>query len=345
MRPLLALFSLAIFAQAQFLNQGNMSIFKVGNKSFSHQEVDGVVQRYAQAKQQQGGKAMSAAEIQQLRLMIVDQMVSMEVIKQEAQRTGVKVSPSLLNQQMKQYKAQFGTAARFKSFLKSNGLTESSLKSKMADQILPELLMAKVIKVDRSIPTEKQARAYYDSHRSQFPVNDSVMAARIVLKSTGADAKALLEGFAAQVRLKKAPFQALAAQYSEDPRAKRTGGMMPAFRRGDFGADCAKALSGLKAGDLTRVCTDKGGSNLFMLVGANDGRFESYKSRAMQGIMMQRQESYMAKFKEYESGLRAKYGVQFFDPSYNPEAAGPAAGAGLSSNPFKGGALGLPGVP
>lgn len=343
MRPILAILALAFCAQAQFLNQGNMSIFRVGSKSYTHQDVDDVVNRFAAAKKAQTGKSLQPAELQQMRLMIVDQMVSMELIKLEAAKQGIKVSPKVLEQQFKMYKSQFPSAKAFQSFLKSNGLTESSLKSKMADQILPEMVMAKVIKVDRSMPSAAQAKAFYDSHRSMFPVNDSVMAARIMMKSTGADAKALLDGFAAQVRLKKAPFQMLAAQFSEDPRAKKTGGMMPAFRRGDFGPDCAKALNGLSTGELSRVCVGKGASHLFMMVGANDGRFESYKQRAMQAIMMKRQESYMAKFKEYENGLRAKYGVQYYDPSYNPEAAGGASSN--SANPFKSGALGLPGVP
>lgn len=347
MRLIFMLISLTVLAQAQFLNQGNMSAFRVGSKIFSHQEIDNLVNQYAAAKNAQSKQPMSPGELHELRLMIVDQMVSMELIKLEAQSMGIKVSPKSVDSLFKLYKSQFPSTKQYNAFLKGNGLTEAGLKSKIQEQILPQRVMDRVLKINKAMPTERETRAFFDANKSKFPVNDSVMAMRIMMKSTGADAKTLLEGFAAQVRLKKAPFQMLAAQFSEDPSAKKTGGMIPPFKRGDFGADCATALKGLSRGEVSRVCVGKGSSNLFMMVSANDGRYESYKDRAMQAIMMERQQSYMTQFKNYASGLRSKYGVQFYDPAYDPSSAGPSApaGTGLGGSPFKAGGLSIPGVP
>lgn len=321
MKILISILSLVLISQAQFLNQGNMSIFRVGSKNFTHQDIDQVVKQYADAKASQSGKPLNQSEINQLKLMIADQMISMELIKLEAKNMGISVSNKSVDSLYKSYKSQFPNAKSFQSFLKGNGLNEGKLKEKLREQILPQKVMTKVITVDRSMPTEKQIRAFFDANRNKFPVNDSLMAARIFLKSTGADAKTLLDGFAAQIRMKKAPFQMLAAQFSDDPNAKKTGGMLPAFKRNEYGPDCANALKGLNAGSLSRVCVGRGGSNLFMVIAANDGRYESYRERAAQGVMMSRQEKYMEQFKEFGMALRKKYGVQFYDASYDPSAA------------------------
>ena len=135
------------------------------------------------------------------------------------------------------------------------------------------------------------------------------------------DAKDMLKGLAAQVRSKKATFAQLAAMYSDDQTAKKTGGVMSKFVAKSKGDAFVKAVNKIKVGEITEVYTDKDGVAIFMLTEKNDGKYESYKHQIDYILRVQAEQDRQAQLKAYLDGLGKTYKVQYLDPKYTPPQA------------------------
>ena len=131
----------------------------------------------------------------------------------------------------------------------------------------------------------------------------------------------MLKGLAAQVRTKKATFAQLAAIYSEDKDAKKTGGMMPKFTAKSKGDAFVKAVSKIKVGEITDVVTEKDGVYIFMLAERNDGKYESYKVQIEYYLRLQAEQERQMKLKAYLDELAKVYKVQYLDKKYTPPQA------------------------
>ena len=140
-------------------------------------------------------------------------------------------------------------------------------------------------------------------------------------KQAVADKKELLKGLAAQVRLGKASFATLAAQYSDDADARKTGGVMNKFIAKSKGADFAKAIGNLNVGDISDVFSTTEGLQIFMLTEKNDGKFENYKVQIEYILRVQAEQERQLKVKAYLDELAAKYKVQYLNKDYTPENA------------------------
>jgi parvulin-like peptidyl-prolyl isomerase len=115
-------------------------------------------------------------------------------------------------------------------------------------------------------------------------------------------------------------FAQQAAQNSEDPDAKKTGGVVLTTLKGS-GAAFEKAVSKLKVGEISDVYNDKDGVAIFMLTGKNDGKFESYRNQIDTGLRMQAEQERQMKLKAYLDELAKVYKVQYLDKKYTPPQA------------------------
>jgi parvulin-like peptidyl-prolyl isomerase len=173
----------------------------------------------------------------------------------------------------------------------------------------------------------KQKEAFWELNKNKAQINDSISGARIVISTKGKskqeieDAKDMLKGLAAQVRSKKATFAQLAAMYSDDQTAKKTGGVMTKFVAKTKGDAFVKAVNKIKVGEMTEPYTDKDGIAIFMLTERNDGKYESYKHQIDYILRVQAEQDRQAQLKAYLDGLGKVYKVQYLDPKYTPPQA------------------------
>ena len=131
----------------------------------------------------------------------------------------------------------------------------------------------------------------------------------------------MLKGLAAQVRSKKATFAQLAAIYSDDPEAKKTGGVMNKFIAKSKGDAYVKAIAKMNVGDISDIITEKDGISIFMLTEKNDGKYESYKHQIDYILRVQAEQDRQAQLKAYLDGLGKTYKVQYLDAKYTPPQA------------------------
>ncbi|SHK37881.1 SurA N-terminal domain-containing protein [Fibrobacter sp. UWEL] len=329
-----ALLLTASIASAQLMNSKSLDVIRVDKVGISAGKIDSLAKMLGE--QQLRGKKIDDQTMTQLRYAVIDNLVGQELIKLEAKKQGLKVPAAKVDSLATLFKKQFPSEDAFQKELKKSNTTMAQFKGKLEDQLKSEMLLEKKVPYPAD-PTEKQMQAYWELNKHKVSINDSISGIRLYVSTKGksaqdiADTKDMLKGMAAQIRssirAKKMPFnyavQAFAQQVvqsSDDPEAKKTGGMMITTTKA-HGAAFEKAIAKMKVGDISDVYTEKDGVCIFMLTGRNDGKYESYKNQIENGLKMQHEQERQMQLKAYLDDLGKVYKVQYLDSKYTPPQA------------------------
>ena len=312
-------------ASAQLMSGSNLDVIRVGNTGISRARVASLSD--ALAKAQARGRQVPPEAMKQVRWAVIDNLVGQELVKLEAKALNIKVPKARIDSVAALFKSQYPSTEVFKNELKKNNISEKQFNERIEQQLQSDIILEQKVPYPKD-PTDKQIAAYWELNKSKVPLNDTISGARILLKSKKgeskqaiADKKELLKGLAAQVRLGKASFATLAAQYSDDADARKTGGVMNKFIAKSKGADFAKAIGNLNVGDISDVFSTTEGLQIFMLTEKNDGKFENYKVQIEYILRVQAEQERQLKVKAYLDELAAKYKVQYLNKDYTPENA------------------------
>jgi foldase protein PrsA len=162
---------------------------------------------------------------------VVNMLVNQELMKQQAAKLGVSVTDKELNDKIKTYEKQFGSAKKFQTYIEKQGMTMDFAKALIKNQTLTQAIYTKV--TASATVTEADMKAYWQKHATRT--------VRHILVKTKAEAekvRALLEANPSDANWKK-----LAKKYTLDPSGKTTGGslgpitqgtMVPAFDKVAF---------------------------------------------------------------------------------------------------------------
>ncbi len=311
-------------ASAQLMNTKSLDVIRVEKTGISGGKIDSLATMLGQ--QQAPGQKLTDEMMTQLRYAVVDNLVGQELIKLEAKKMGIKVASSKVDSLTNLFKKQFPSEDAFQKELKKTNTTMAQFKSKIEDQLKSEVILEKKVPYPEP-PTEKQLQAFWELNKTKVAINDTISGARIFISTKGKsaqeinDAKDMLKGLAAQVRSKKATFAQLAAVYSDDKEAKKTGGIMNKFLAKNKGTNFAKAVAKIKVGEISEVITDNDGVSIFMLTEKNDGKFDSYKHQIDYILRVQAEQERQAKLKAYLDELGKTYKVEYLDKKYQPPQA------------------------
>ena len=323
-RGVAAVLLTAGIASAQLMNTKSLDVIRVEKTGISAGKIDSLAKMLGE--QQFRGKKIDDQTMTQLRYAVIDNLVGQELIKLEAKKMGIKVSKGKVDSLTTLFKAQFPSEDAFQKELKKSNTTMAQFREKLEDQLKSEAILEQKVPYPKD-PTEKQKEAFWELNKSKVQINDSISGARIVIYTKGKskqeieDAKDMLKGLAAQVRSKKATFAQLAAMYSDDQTAKKTGGVMTKFVAKSKGDAFVKAVNKVKVGEITEPYTDKDGISIFMLTEKKDGKYESYKHQIEYILRVQAEQDRQAQLKAYLDGLGKVYKVQYLDAKYTPPQA------------------------
>ena len=323
-RGVAAVLLMSAFASAQLMNGKSFDVIRVEKVGISAGKIDSLAKMLGE--QQFRGKKLNDEMMTQLRYAVIDNLVGQELIKLECKKQGIKVPAAKVDSVATLFKAQFGSEANFQAELKKSNTTMAQFKEKIEDQLKSEIILEKKVPYPAE-PTEKQRQAFWELNKSKVAVNDTVSGARIFVSTKGKkaqeinDAKDMLKGLAAQVRSKKATFAQLAAIYSDDPEAKKTGGVMSKFIAKSKGDGYVKAIAKMNVGDISDIINEKDGISIFMLTEKNDGKYESYKHQIDYILRVQAEQDRQLQLKAYLDGLGKVYKVQYLDKKYTPPEA------------------------
>jgi hypothetical protein len=328
-------FLLALSVYAQRLDGGNFDVIKVGNVGIRQGQVDSLVKQLAQAQAQASGQNIPQEMMSQLRWVVVNNLVGQELLKAEITKQGLKADPKKTDSLTALFKKQFPSEAVFKQELKKSGKNEAEFKKSIENQILTDQILEKKVPQPKD-PTDKEKREYWEKHKNEAVPSDSISGIKIVLniaKGESAqaiqDKKDILKGYAAQVRSKKADFTVaaqyfatLASQYSEEPNAKKEGGLMKRFLPKEQGADFVNAAKNLKVGDISEPFVQNGKEVvIFMLSEKSDGKYESYEYEIDYLLRLEAERKRQLAIKNYLDQLAKSYKVQYINEAYTPPTA------------------------
>jgi parvulin-like peptidyl-prolyl isomerase len=318
---------LATSASAQLLGGSNLTVIKVGKTEFSQGKVDSLTKLLA--AQQLQGQQPTDEIMQQVRWAVIDNVVGQELLRLEADHLKMTANQKKVDSLITMFKSQFPSEEVFTKELKKSGATLAEFQEKVRRQVIADGLLEKMVPYPAD-PTEAEKKAYFDKHKAEAVVSDTISGVQIYLKldkgesgQAVTDKKRILEGLAAQWRSKKAAnlmagaqaFQVLAAQYSDEPDAKSDGGLLKPFVPT---GDMAKALKALKVGEVSEVFQDKDGVKIFLLTERNDGKYESYAHKVDYIMRLEKERTRQASIKVYLDGLTKRYPVVYMNKDYTP---------------------------
>jgi len=114
------------------------------------------------------GKLLSAESFQRVLMegfagRIVDQLIRMRVIWDEAQSLGIELTPEEVEQELEATKQRFGSEAAFQEFLREARLSIGFYRLQLKTDLLLEKITAR-----RGAVSDEEVRGYYDKHRDRF---------------------------------------------------------------------------------------------------------------------------------------------------------------------------------
>jgi len=325
---------------AQLLMGNNLTVIKVGKTEFTQGKVDSLTKLLA--AQQLQGQQPTEEMMDQVRWAVIDNLVGQEMLRLEGDRQKLDAPAKKVDSLITLFKSQFPSEDVFTKELKKSGSTLADFKEKVKRQVQADMLLEKAIPYPKD-PTESEKKSYFDKHKAEAVISDTISGVQIYLKTDKGEAaqsindkKQILAGLAAQWRSKKGKdlmsaaqaFQMLAAQNSDDPEAKTTGGLMKPFLAKDFGAEFAAAAKPLKVGDVSEVFQTKVGVMVFLLTEKNDGKYESYAHKVDYIMKVESERERQLAIKTYLDGLSKSFPVTYFNKDYTPpQAIGAPKGA------------------
>lgn len=212
------------------------------------------------------GKPISAADVQKLADKIAsgakttadqvwndarDQLVAVETLVQAATAEKLSASAAEIDAELKDLKAQLGTAEQFQKTLAESKSTEAEFREEMRRGILVQKLLDRHVKVKVS---DQEVESYYKENQDQFERPEMIKASHILVKVPAGAGAESARNRAAEIlaRAKKGEdFEKLAKELSEDPMTKDKGGDLGLFpnRR----TPVAEAAFALKPGEISEI--------------------------------------------------------------------------------------------
>lgn len=212
------------------------------------------------------GRLPEPAQLDQIRSQVLENLIARELLYQETQKKGIKISEEEVNQQLIKVKAQFPNEAEFNNALNRMNLTEASIKEKLERDLALRKLIEDEI-ASKVTVSDSEIRAFYDNNPATFKQPERVKASHILIKvdpqaNAAQKAEAQKKIDLVQAKLQKGEdFGALAKEYSEGPSGPK-GGDLGYFTRGQMVKAFEEAAFAMKPGEVSGVVETKFGYHL-----------------------------------------------------------------------------------
>jgi len=202
-------------------------IATVNGTAITQADFDREVQ-LAQRRFASSGRSPEDSELLALKKEILENLINRELLYQECQNKGIKVEKTTINEQYELLKKRFPHETDFKDALSRLNLSEAEMKSQIErDLAIQQLITEKF--VQKVTITDKETKAYYDSHPQAFRRPEQVRVSHILIsvdqtadQAQKAAARKKIEDI--QKKLNKGEdFEALAREFSQCPSGSRGG--------------------------------------------------------------------------------------------------------------------------
>jgi parvulin-like peptidyl-prolyl isomerase len=204
-----------------------------------------------------GHGTISEERLRQRALELLEQMITEELILQEAKRLGIALDRSKVDAEIARQRNEFPSEEKFQEALQLRNMTEQSFRKRIERGVLIQQAVAR--EVDQRVAvTDQEMADYFREHPEKFVIPTQYRLRLLLLVVDPAAAPEIWErerqraaDFRARV-LKGENFEALIRQYSGDDETRDKDGDTGLFHQGQLGLpEIENAVESLKPGEIT----------------------------------------------------------------------------------------------
>jgi len=257
-----------------------------------------------------------------IRRAALEHLIEKRLLDQKIKELNIKVSDEEIKQAIDDVKRQNNMASQevLVSALSSQGLTFEQYRTQLQEQI--EKLKLVSMEVRNKIQVgESEVREYYEANRARYSEEDTFRARHIFFRtSEKAPAEEIKKSMTTALMVlaeakSDRDFAELAKSYSEDPAARKDGGNLGTFKKGEMMPELEAAILNLKPGEVSELVYTPTGFHIVKLEERSTGKmkpFESVKAEIEETIYRKKSEE---RFSLWAKELRAKASIEVKDLS------------------------------
>jgi peptidyl-prolyl cis-trans isomerase SurA len=264
--------------------------------------------------------AVDASVRSQIRRTALDRLIEKRLLEQKTRELNLKVSDEELKQAIEDVKRQNNMASQevLIAALAGQGLTYEQYRTQLREQIEKLKLVSMEVKAKIHV-SESEMLAYYEANQSKYTLDDTFRARHIFFKANEKTAPADLKVTMATALMVLAEaksgkdFVELAKSYSEDPAARKDGGDLGSFKKGDMMPELEASILAMKPGDVSELVYTPTGFHIIKLEERTSGKvkpFESVKSEIEETLYRKKSEE---RFNQWAKDLRSKASIEIKD--------------------------------
>lgn len=212
--------------------------------------------------------------VAKLRKDVLKQLVDEQVILAEAQRQGITIPKSELEQAVTQaiqnVKTRLGSDANFTRALQEEHTTEADLRRKYEPDVRKQLVVMRLVGKEvqnRTTVTDAEAKAYFAAHSDSLGKRAEQLKLAAIVIGFEPDSiqvkklRARADSLRNLVVVKKQPFADVARKFSNDPSGAR-GGDLGTFARGEMVGEFEDVAFTLKPNEVSQPVRSRYGWHL-----------------------------------------------------------------------------------
>ncbi|MCE5334301.1 MAG: peptidylprolyl isomerase, partial [Desulfobacteraceae bacterium] len=262
------------------------------------------------------GRSGDDKEIVAMRGKIIENLIGRELLRQEAQKQGLKPENEEVDAQIDSLKKRFGSEEEYQNTLKKMNVTEGTIKEQFAAEIVLRKLVEKDV-ASKITLGPNEAREFYDKNPEIFKTPESVRASHILVKveeNASPEERAKAQEKIKAIRKRIADgggFAAIAKEVSDCP-SKEQGGDLGFFQKGQMVGPFETAAFSLKVDELSDIVETEYGYHIIKVTGKKDAgvmAFEEMQPRIEQHVKGEKMAGQLVK---YVDDLKSKAKVEIF---------------------------------
>jgi len=262
------------------------------------------------------GQKINQQQLAEFKKQVLESLIAQELILQESIKKGIKIEDKTINEELAKMKQNYPNEEAFNTALKNSNLSEENLKSDLHKKIVIQKYIKNEFELSTDI-SDKEIKAFYDSHPESFTKPEQVRARHILIKidpNTGETQKkeAKQKLAAVQARLKKGDdFADLAKEFSEDT-SKSQGGDLGLFRKGQMVKPFEEVAFNLPVGQVSDIVETQFGYHLIKVEEKIPGSLVKFDEIKEKLKMYLKQQQTGAKVQAHIAQLKEKAKIERF---------------------------------
>lgn len=261
--------------------------------------------------------ALNDAARSQIRRTVLDRLIEKKLTEQKIKELNIRVSEEEIRQAIDDVRKQNNIPSQeaLVTALAGQGLSFDQYRAQLQEQIEKLKLVSMEVRAKVHVG-ETEMRDYYTANLAKYTEDESYRARHIFFKTGEKASKDELQrskvtalGVLTDAKGGK-DFAELAKKFSEDPAARKDGGDLGSFKKGDMQQDLEKTIVSLKPGEISELVTTPIGLHIIKLEARMAGitkPFESVKGDIEEILYRKKSEE---RFSQWAKELRGKASVE-----------------------------------